>query len=377
MEQPVVLGFVGCGFMGQLAHLANYAALPGVRLKGLTDLKLAQARLVAARYGVEHVYESVDALVDDPEIQGVVCTLGWAQNAGVAVRCLDAGKHIVTEKPLAGWRRDGEAIVAAAARAGKHACVGYMKVFDAGVERAREAVDSFGEAPSLVRVHFGGGDWIGNAGTPIRTDELVGTLPPGHVAPPEFSAERAGLFRFFVNQHVHHLGMLRFLLGRELTLQQVVRHGKSHVAMFTAGPTLVTIEHALLAAEWWEESTRLHWPNGYIECTTPPPLLRNVPARVRVYRHRDSGGGDFAEPSVPASWAFQRAAAHFVQVVRGAATPRVPADLALRDVVHCEEMATRATLVAMPDGAAGSALASGQLLTGSDRAGMTSRRTGG
>lgn len=335
-----MLGFVGCGYMGQIAHIANYAALPGVRLKGLTDLKSEQARRVAERYGIERVYASVDELAADPEIEGVVCTLFWDQNVRVGVTCLQAGKHVVTEKPLAGWRRDGEQIVQAAERSGKQACVGYMKCFDAGVERAREAVQTWGQPPELVRVHFGGGDWICNAGAPIRTDEQVSAHVPGHSAPPAFSPEQRDRFHFYVNQHVHHLGLLRFLLGQELELKEVVRHGRAHVALFTAGPTLVSLEQTPLAAEWWEESTRLHWGDGYVEVHTPPPLLRNVPASVRVYRHHKEGGGEFREPSTPASWAFQREAEHFVRVVRGEEAPRVPAAHALRDVIHCEEMAT-------------------------------------
>lgn len=338
--RPVTLGFVGCGFMGQIAHIANYAELAGVRLKGVTDLKPRQAERVAQHYGIERVYPDVEALIADSEIDAVVCTLFWSENARVAVRCLQAGKHVATEKPLAGWRQDGAQIVAAAQAAGRHACVGYMKCFDAGVEAARQVVQAWGRPPSLVRVHFGGGDWICNAGRPILTDERPTPSETGHAAPPHFNAAQREAFHFFVNQHVHHLGLLRFLLGQELTLHDVVRHGNSHCARFTAGETLITLEHTPLSAEWWEESTRLHWPDGYVEIFTPPPLLRNVPAKVRVYRHGDRGG-NFSEPSPPASWAFAREAEHFVRVVRGEEAPRVPAEHALRDVIHCEEMAVR------------------------------------
>ena len=337
--KEVVLGFAGCGRMGQIAHIANYTSIQKVRLKGLFDLKREQARLVARRYGIERVYDSLEELVADPEIEAIVCTLPWEQNVHVAVRCLEAGKHVVTEKPLAGWRRDGETIVQAAKRAGRHACVGYMKCFDAGVEKAREAVRAWAEPPAFVRVHFGGGDWVAGNDELIHTGERPHGMAPGHQAPPDLSPEQQQAFLFYVNQHVHHLGLVRYLLGTELELKEVLRHGPSHVVVFTAGPTLVTMEYSPLAAEWWEESTRLQWKDGYVDIVTPPPLLRNVPANVRVYRHRGAGGSEFWEPSVPASWAFRRAAEHFVRVVRGEEQPRVPAEHALRDVIHCEEMA--------------------------------------
>lgn len=343
--QEVVLGFVGSGRMGQIAHIANYAAIPGVRMRGIFDIKPEQAALVAAKYGIERVYSSLDELAADPDISAVVCTLPSHQNRNVAVPLLAAGKHVVTEKPLAGCPEDAEAIVAAAKLAGRHATVGYMKCFDAGVEYARNVIANWGAPPELVHLHFGGGDWVCNAGLSVRTQEETKGLERGRMVPADLPADAHDFYRFCANQHVHHLGLLRFLLSEELELDSLARKGRSHSALFTAGNnTLVSMEHSPLKAEWWEEYVKLFWPDGYVVVETPPPLLRNVPARVRVYRHHDVGG-DFSEPSLPASWAFQRAAEHFVRVVQGEEAPRVPAEYGLRDVKHCEVMARAARWV--------------------------------
>ena len=171
MARPVTLGFVGCGRMGQMAHIANYAELagPGVRLKAVTDLKRHQAEAVAARYGIEGVCDSIDEICADDEIDGVVCIMFWALQVEPAIRLLEAGKHVIVEKPLAGSAAAGRRMVDAAARAGRHLVCGYMKCHDSGVQWARRRVAERGRAHQ-AHLFFAGGDLWANLGDPIQTD---------------------------------------------------------------------------------------------------------------------------------------------------------------------------------------------------------------
>ena len=69
-----VIGFVGTGMMGQLAHLANYARLRDAgecEIAGVTDLKRQLAEAVATKYGVSKVYASTEDLLADPHIDAV------------------------------------------------------------------------------------------------------------------------------------------------------------------------------------------------------------------------------------------------------------------------------------------------------------------
>ena len=337
----VTLGFVGCGRMGQMAHIANYAELAGddVRLKAVTDLKHGQAEAVAARYGIEKVYRDVDEICADDEIDGVVCIMFWAQQVEPTIRLLEAGKHVLVEKPLAGSAAAGQRLVDAAASAGRHLLCGYMKCHDSGVQWARQRVIERGTPPHQAHLFFAGGDWWADLGAPIVTDEPTpagwGTqdwLPEG------LSESQAQAFTFFINIYSHHLGLLRYLLGGELELVSIEPHGPSETVLFTAGDAQVVLMRSQMACHWWEERLRLVFPDGYLEVQPPSPMARNVPAQVEEYVHGD-GDGVLRRPVSGWNWAFKRQAQHFVDVCAGRAEPLVPAEHGRRDLALMEHMA--------------------------------------
>ena len=56
MSEKVRLGFVGSGFMGQLAHIANYATIPDCELVALAEGRAQTSEAVARHYGIEELY---------------------------------------------------------------------------------------------------------------------------------------------------------------------------------------------------------------------------------------------------------------------------------------------------------------------------------
>lgn len=340
MDKPVTLGFVGCGNMGQMAHIANYAEIPGIRLKAITDFKQEQARKVAARYGIEQVCDSVEQICADPEIDGVACIMFWGLQEEPAIQLLRAGKHVIVEKPLAGNAVAGGRMVEAARQAGRHLVCGYMKCHDAGIQWARQRIRERGPI-NQVHLFFAGGDWWANLGKPILTEE---SAPPGwgtgHWMPGGLSEAQQKAFAFFINIYSHHLGLFRFLLGKELELREILSHGPNETVIFAAGDTQVVLMRSRMACDWWEEKVRVVFDDGYIDIAPPPPMARNLTARVEEYR---KGGQTSTLTAGIAgwSWAFKRQAEHFVQVCAGQAEPLAPGEHARRDLALMEEMARR------------------------------------
>src|SRR5437868_2033010 len=74
-QRTLRLGFVGCGTMGQLAHLENYARLPNVELVAVAEGRPRLAQLVAERYGFRRVYADHRALAGDAEVDAVVSVM--------------------------------------------------------------------------------------------------------------------------------------------------------------------------------------------------------------------------------------------------------------------------------------------------------------
>ena len=160
---PVGIGFAGVGFMGQVAHLRNYAQNPECRIVAIAEPRPELAQLVADAFGVPKVYRSHEELAQDEEVQAVVASQPHLRNGSIAIPLLAAGKHVFIEKPIAGSLAEAQAIQQAADAAGVFVMVGLMKRYDTSVLEARERLQQFtasGELGKLrrIRAHCFGGD---------------------------------------------------------------------------------------------------------------------------------------------------------------------------------------------------------------------------
>lgn len=118
------IGIIGCGKIAQVRHIPEYADNPQAKLLGFYDLNQARAQELAQRHGGT-AYDSVEALLANPDIQAVsICAANFA-HAELTIAALKAGKHVLCEKPMATTLADCEAMVAAAKEAGKFLMIGH------------------------------------------------------------------------------------------------------------------------------------------------------------------------------------------------------------------------------------------------------------
>ena len=94
------MGVVGAGFIGKV-HLGQFGSVEGVTLEGIYDPLEGAAAAAAREYGVNKVYESDTQLIESSEIDAVVLAVPNKLHAPLAVKALEAGKHVLLEKPMA------------------------------------------------------------------------------------------------------------------------------------------------------------------------------------------------------------------------------------------------------------------------------------
>ncbi len=126
----ISVGLIGAGMIGSL-HAANLAfRTPGAYLAAVMDLDQARAAEVAADCGARVISEA-HALIADPEVEAVLIASPDESHAELAIACIEAGKPVLCEKPLATSQADAERVLQAEAAAGRRLLqVGFMRVYD-------------------------------------------------------------------------------------------------------------------------------------------------------------------------------------------------------------------------------------------------------
>ena len=115
MSEPIRIAFLGCGFVTGV-HSRNLRKLRGDILCAYASRDAAKAEQFRQHYGGFASYGSYDAALDDPRVDAVVVAVPPTFHLDLALRALDAGKHVLVEKPLCTTVADCRAVVDAAAQ---------------------------------------------------------------------------------------------------------------------------------------------------------------------------------------------------------------------------------------------------------------------
>ena len=124
----VKVGVIGCGKVAQIRHIPEYLDNPDVKLIGLYDLNLHRAQELADRFQCR-AYASVEELLADTEIDAVSICAANHVHAELSIAALNAGKHVLCEKPMATTLKDCQAMVDAAEKAGRILMIGQNQRF--------------------------------------------------------------------------------------------------------------------------------------------------------------------------------------------------------------------------------------------------------
>ncbi len=151
------IGIIGCGKIAQVRHIPEYAANPNARLAGYYDLNQERAAGLAKKFGGK-AYASVEELLADHKVDAVsVCTSN-VTHAEISIAALNAGKHVLCEKPMATTLADCEEMVKTASERKRTLMIGQNQRMAKAHVKARELIASglIGEIISF-RTTFGHG----------------------------------------------------------------------------------------------------------------------------------------------------------------------------------------------------------------------------
>ncbi len=288
---------IGLGSVAQAVYLPLLARLRDrFTVEAVADLSEVAVSSVGDRYGVARRYDTIEALLAETAVDAVVI-LTSGSHGPPASAALAAGVPVLCEKPLAYTVAEADALAAA----GGLLALGYMKLYDPAVVRARELLAGRPPARSVevTVLHPATAPQLAHAGLAAPVDDLSAETRAALATAADEVEERAvgaappALRRLYADvllgSVVHELAVVRALVGDPVAFE--------HVDVWPADrwPPSVAIHGVLagdarLAIRWhylegypaYREEIRVHDELGTVTLAFPSPYLLHAPTELTV-----------------------------------------------------------------------------------------------
>ena len=251
----VKIGIVGAGIMGADHARILHDGVAGAEFVAIQDADGERAKRVARDCGAGRVFDTAARLIADPAVEAVVIASPDETHAPLVIACLEQGKPVLCEKPLADTLEQCLAVVAAEVRGGRRLVqVGYMRRFDPGYRAMRRSVAD------------------GTLGAPL----FLHCVHRNAVAPHYMTSELV-----IANSAVHDIDVARYLLDDDFTAATVISprapsNAPSRQPQFTVLETkrgaVVDIESFLDAQYGYDVRAELVCERGTVSLAPNPPV---------------------------------------------------------------------------------------------------------
>jgi predicted dehydrogenase len=139
--RAIGLAVIGAGYWGPNL-VRNAQATPALRVRWLCDLDEARARAVLGEYSTVRVTSSYADVLADPEVRAVAIATPASTHFELVAAALEAGKHVLVEKPITAQYADAVKLVESAERAGLTLMCDHTFCYMPVVGRIREMIHS-------------------------------------------------------------------------------------------------------------------------------------------------------------------------------------------------------------------------------------------
>jgi predicted dehydrogenase len=315
----VRIGLVGAGRIAQAAHLPALEKADGARLVGLCDPSPTLRRGVARRYDVPG-FETIEELLALDDLDAVIVAVPDRLHLPMATVAMQAGKHVLVEKPLAPTVAAAEELATLSADLGVQLQVGAMKRHDPGVQHAAEAVrDRIGTVLSASLWYR-----VMSALRPPTEANLFPALIVDEDVRAHEAVYKADREAYLLTTHgAHVLDGLRYLLGDPTGVSaRTARVGADltwHVLAGLPDGGLAHVEITASVHGEWAEGADIYGDRGSLQLRTHFPFARRA-SDVEVYDESRAVGerAVFADAN-----AYERQIEAFARSVRDG-TPTSP-----------------------------------------------------
>lgn len=301
------VGIVGFGFMGRM-HYRCWKALAGTQVTAVCEMNpqtlqaAVSGNVAGAAEGIDltnvQTFTDYDALLSSGKVDAISITLPTFLHADFTVRALEAGLHVLCEKPMALNVEDCDRMIAAARRSGKVLQIGHCIRFWPEYVKAREIIRN-GEYGKLIAASF-----------------RRFSAPPTWSAASWFTDEkRSGGMP--LDLHIHDSDYIQHLLGMPQAVYAAADPALAHINasfLYDDGP-------AVTAEASWRMAQSFGFEMSFNILLEQATLVFDC-TRTPAFRVCPAAGKPFTPAVLPGD-GYSREIEHFAKRVRGEAVEEV------------------------------------------------------
>ena len=167
-ERKLRVGVLGAGAWAQFAHIPGWQRDPRCEVVAICDVEKDRAEDFAARFGIPHATDDWQALVNNPTIDVIDVATPSHTHFELSSAALEAGKHVLCEKPVAYDFRETRRLAELARSKGRKTKLGFTFRYSPGVQYAKSLIDEgFVGTPFIFNGYEQNSQWL-DPQTPLR-----------------------------------------------------------------------------------------------------------------------------------------------------------------------------------------------------------------
>ena len=254
------IGVLGCGPIAQAAHFEACTKARNATLYAICDVADDLRERMAATHAPTRQFNDYNAMLADPDVEAVIIATSDAFHVPAALKALQAGKHVLCEKPLATGVEEAESLRGIAGDLVLQ--VGHMKRYDAGLQAAKAFIDKdMGELVALKAWYCDSTHRypMTDAVQPLMVTSKSARKPSGD--------PKADLDRYYMLAHGSHLvDTARYFAGEIVAVDARLLHRAGMRCWFVdvefASGTLGHLDLTVAVRMDWHEGFQIYGQNG-------------------------------------------------------------------------------------------------------------------
>jgi predicted dehydrogenase len=286
-ERRLKVGILGCGPIAQFAHFESAVKARNCDLYAICDVADDLVERLGNTYLPEKRFKDYNKMLSDPALDAVIIATSDAFHVPASVMALQAGKHVLCEKPIGIGIEEVEGLAAEVKQSGKVLQIGHMLRFDPGLEVGR----AFAQGDMGQQLAFKA--WYCDSTHRYTMTDAIQPLPIASTLARKPGANpKADLKRYYMLAHGCHLfDLARYYCGEIIEVQARLNEKFGAHSWFIdlafANGCMGHLDLTVAIRADWQEGLTLYGQNGTVNAKIYNPWYYKS-SDVEIFHEQDA-----------------------------------------------------------------------------------------